>query len=299
MTLDIEVAGLRLRYGGVTALDDLSLTLGGGRIYGLLGRNGAGKTSLLSVLAGFRRPSGGTVRIDGRPVFENPRITRQVCLIRETGDTGDRDDRVRYALWTAARLRPGWDADYAGALVDRFRIPLTFAINLRVTITESVWDPAVSVVRWFAFGYGLYLLNHLLPLYVAAGRTRREFLGSVARFVAGAGAVLAALLALGFALEGVLLPGHAAGLDDHRAAPGRRVLPVRRERAGGGPAGPDHGAGDRFRDRLQRPALRRRRRRRGVADVPLAGTLALCLAGLLPGAAATWTLVRDLPIRNP
>jgi ABC-2 type transport system ATP-binding protein len=75
------------------------------------------------VLAGFRRPSGGSVRIDGQPVFENPRITRQMCLIRETGDTGDRDDRVRYALWTAARLRPGWDADYADALVDRFQIP--------------------------------------------------------------------------------------------------------------------------------------------------------------------------------
>jgi ABC-type multidrug transport system ATPase subunit len=75
------------------------------------------------VLAGFRKPSGGTVRIDGQPVFENPRITRQVCLIRETGDTGDRDDRVRYALWTAARLRPGWDAGYADALVERFETP--------------------------------------------------------------------------------------------------------------------------------------------------------------------------------
>jgi hypothetical protein len=36
-----------------------------------------------------------------------------------------------------------------------------------------------------------------------------------------------------------------------------------------------------------------------VADAPLAGTLALCLAGPLPGAAATWPLVRDPPIRNP
>ena len=123
MTLDIEVAGLRLDYGAVTALDGLSFTLPGGRIYGLLGRNGAGKTSLLSLLAGFRRPSGGTVRIGGQPVFENPGITRRVCLIRETGDTGDRDDRVSYALWTAARLRPGWDADYADSLVDRFEIP--------------------------------------------------------------------------------------------------------------------------------------------------------------------------------
>ncbi|HEY7606716.1 MAG TPA: hypothetical protein VID07_08085, partial [Actinomycetes bacterium] len=35
-----------------------------------------------------------------------------------------------------------------------------------------------------------------------------------------------------------------------------------------------------------------------VAELPLAATLALCLAGLLPGVAATWALVRDLPIRS-
>ena len=123
MTLDIRVAGLQLRYGAVTALDDLSFTLPGGRIYGLLGRNGSGKTSLLSVLAGFRKASGGTVLIDGQPVFETPQITRQVCLIRETGDTGDKDERVRDALFTVARLRPSWDRDYADALVERFQIP--------------------------------------------------------------------------------------------------------------------------------------------------------------------------------
>ena len=44
MTLGIEAAGLRLGYGDVTALGDLSFTLPGGRIYGLLGRNGSGKT---------------------------------------------------------------------------------------------------------------------------------------------------------------------------------------------------------------------------------------------------------------
>jgi ABC-2 type transport system ATP-binding protein len=123
MTLRIEVDGLQLRYGAVTALDDLSFTLDGGKIYGLLGRNGSGKTSLLSVLAAFRRVSGGAVRIDGQPVFENPLITRQVCLIRETGDTGDTGDRVRDALYTAEHLRPGWDSDYADSLVERFQIP--------------------------------------------------------------------------------------------------------------------------------------------------------------------------------
>jgi ABC-2 type transport system ATP-binding protein len=124
MTLGIEVQGLQLRYRTVTALHDLSFSLPGGRIYGLLGRNGSGKTSLLSVLAAFRRPSAGTVLIDGQPVFENPRITRQVSLIRETGDTGDKDDKVKEALTTAEHLRPSWDADYAAALIDRFQVPL-------------------------------------------------------------------------------------------------------------------------------------------------------------------------------
>ncbi len=93
MTLDIEAKGLELRYGAVTALDDLSFDLSGGRIYGLLGRNGAGKTSLLSVLAGFRKASGGTVLVDGQPVFENPRVTRRVCLIRETATPATRTRR--------------------------------------------------------------------------------------------------------------------------------------------------------------------------------------------------------------
>jgi ABC-2 type transport system ATP-binding protein len=123
MTLDVEVAGLRLRYGTVTALDDLSFSLAGGRIYGLLGRNGSGKTSLLSVLAGFRKPSEGRVLVDGRPVFENPAVTSRVCLVRETGDTGDKDERVADALATAARLRPSWDAAYADRLIDRFQLP--------------------------------------------------------------------------------------------------------------------------------------------------------------------------------
>jgi ABC-2 type transport system ATP-binding protein len=123
MTLAVEAAGLRLRYGDVTALDNLSFGLPGGRIYGLLGRNGSGKTSLLSVLAGFRKASAGSAQIDGQPVFENPRSTRRVCLIRETGDTGDKDEKVSEALDTASRLRVGWDGDYADALVERFQLP--------------------------------------------------------------------------------------------------------------------------------------------------------------------------------
>jgi ABC-2 type transport system ATP-binding protein len=122
MTLGIEVRDLRLRYGDVVALDGLTFELRAGRIHGLLGRNGSGKTSLLSVIAAFRRASGGEVLVDGEPVYENNRITRQVCLIREAGDT-DSSSNVRDTLALAASLRPNWDADYAAELVDRFGLP--------------------------------------------------------------------------------------------------------------------------------------------------------------------------------
>jgi ABC-2 type transport system ATP-binding protein len=122
MSPRIEVEDLRLNYGSVTALDGLTFTLDGGKIYGLLGRNGSGKTSLLSVLAAFRRQSGGAARIDGEPVFENPRVTRRVCLIRSTCDTLGTGDRVSAALSFAAHLRPQWDGEYAAKLLERFRL---------------------------------------------------------------------------------------------------------------------------------------------------------------------------------
>jgi ABC-2 type transport system ATP-binding protein len=123
MTLDIAVENLTLRYDDVTALDDLTFSLDGGKIYGLLGRNGSGKTSLLSVLAAFRRASTGQVRVGGQPAYENPAITRQICLIREGGDTVEQDwpdNRISDMLAFAAYLRPNWDADYAAALLERF-----------------------------------------------------------------------------------------------------------------------------------------------------------------------------------
>ena len=210
-------------------------------------------------------------------------------------------------------------AVFAGAV-----LVLTFGIDLRVTITQSLWDPAVSVVRWFAFGYGLHLINRLLPLYLVAGRTRREFAGSVALFVVGAGAALAALLAVGLALEGVLYRamGWTQGVEPERLYDGPGQFPLvflsywamlliwttiglllaaGFYRSGGAELPvvlvalamvvvTGYGIG--FNGLPFVGAVV------DVADLPLAGTLGLCLAGLLPGAAVTWALVRDLPIRN-
>jgi ABC-type sugar transport system ATPase subunit len=62
----LEVAGVSKRFGGVTALEDVSLDLRAGEILGLLGANGSGKSTLSRIIAGEMRADSGAVRIDGR-----------------------------------------------------------------------------------------------------------------------------------------------------------------------------------------------------------------------------------------
>ncbi|MGW4662413.1 ATP-binding cassette domain-containing protein [Streptosporangium sandarakinum] len=118
----IDVQDLVLCYGETTALDGLSFTLESGKIYGLLGRNGSGKSSLTSVLAAFRRQTSGEALVDGRPVFENADLTRRIGLVRDEGEAitiGTVEDALYFAEW----LRPSWDADYARSLLETFGIP--------------------------------------------------------------------------------------------------------------------------------------------------------------------------------
>ena len=122
MTVRVEARNLSLDYGDVEAIRDVSMSLADGRIYGLLGRNGSGKTSLMSLLAGFRRPTAGEALVDGEPVFENGNATRKVCLIREGADTVDSMEKVEAGLEFAARMRPYWDDAYARRLLDRFEL---------------------------------------------------------------------------------------------------------------------------------------------------------------------------------
>jgi len=61
----IDVSGLTVRYGDVLALDDVSLTVGAGRVTGLIGMNGSGKSTLFKTIIGLLRPGSGRVLLDG------------------------------------------------------------------------------------------------------------------------------------------------------------------------------------------------------------------------------------------
>ena len=73
----ITVEHLTKRYGEVTAVDDISFTLGEGHIYGFLGPNGAGKSTTMNIMTGCLAATAGTVTIDGCDIFEDARAAKQ------------------------------------------------------------------------------------------------------------------------------------------------------------------------------------------------------------------------------
>lgn len=129
MTLSIDLEKVSVRFAQHTALSDLSFHLDGGKIYGLLGRNGAGKSTMLSLLGALRKPTSGRVLLDGQELFENYDLTQQVCLVRESPDVLDTDEKLTYNLDFAAAMRPNWDDVYARALVEKFAIPIDQKID--------------------------------------------------------------------------------------------------------------------------------------------------------------------------
>lgn len=68
----IEVKNLVRKYGEFAAVDDVSFEIANGEVVGLLGHNGAGKTTIMKMLTGFLEPSFGSVKIDGLDIQSSP-----------------------------------------------------------------------------------------------------------------------------------------------------------------------------------------------------------------------------------
>ncbi|MDQ2689633.1 MAG: ABC transporter ATP-binding protein [Chloroflexota bacterium] len=123
MTAVIEVAHLTKRYRETVAVDDVSFAIEKDTIYGLLGRNGAGKTTIMSILTAQNFATSGDVGVFGQPPYENAQVLSRMCFVRESQKYPD-DATGAHALRIARMFYPNWDQDLADRLVDDFQLPL-------------------------------------------------------------------------------------------------------------------------------------------------------------------------------
>ena len=79
----IEVKGLDKKFDNIQALRQVSANIQKGSIFGLIGSNGAGKSTFLRLLAGIYRPDAGEILIDGQPVYENAALKQKIFYISD------------------------------------------------------------------------------------------------------------------------------------------------------------------------------------------------------------------------
>ncbi|MBQ7642421.1 MAG: ABC transporter ATP-binding protein [Clostridia bacterium] len=117
----LEVKNLTKRYGAITALDNVNIKIAGGKIIGLLGPNGSGKTTFLKCVAGLLTVDGGEILVDGIPVGSETKksvsfLPERTYLdpsrtVRETIDFfktfyEDFDERNAYSLLSSLGVDP-------------------------------------------------------------------------------------------------------------------------------------------------------------------------------------------------
>ena len=77
----VEINNIRVAFGGVHAVDDVSVNLFPGEVVALVGGNGAGKTTLIKTLSGAHKADSGQIRVDGQDVtIDNPRDAKAMGI---------------------------------------------------------------------------------------------------------------------------------------------------------------------------------------------------------------------------
>ncbi|GAA1703779.1 ABC transporter ATP-binding protein [Microbacterium sediminicola] len=128
MSSVIEVTNLTKRYRETVAVDDASFAIEENTIYGLLGRNGAGKTTIMSILTAQNFETSGSVTVFGEHPYENARVLSRMCFVRESQRYPD-DWKPRHAFAAARLFFPNWDQALAEDLIAEFQLPMNRRIK--------------------------------------------------------------------------------------------------------------------------------------------------------------------------
>jgi ABC-2 type transport system ATP-binding protein len=120
----VRIESLTVRYGKAVACDRISLAVPAGGVYALLGRNGAGKSSLVRCLLGQQKPQAGRTALFGEDAWKRrARLMERVGVVPEEPDAPP-EMTARQLLAFCSRLYRRWDAAASAARLERLEVPL-------------------------------------------------------------------------------------------------------------------------------------------------------------------------------
>ncbi len=120
----VELDNLTVRYGKSTAVNDVSLRVEQGSVYALLGRNGAGKSSIVRCLLGLQKPESGEARLFGESSWKKrATLMDRIGVVPEEPDAPP-EMKPREILAFCSRLYSQWNGAAALERLSRFAVPL-------------------------------------------------------------------------------------------------------------------------------------------------------------------------------
>jgi len=129
MEYAIEVNNLQHKYGSRVIYDNLNFKVPKGKVFGLLGKNGVGKTTLIKILMGFLRPAGGECKILGDDSHNlSPETRRKVGLLFE-GHLAYEFMTIESVEKFFAPFYPKWERELYYGLTDKLKLPKTHKIG--------------------------------------------------------------------------------------------------------------------------------------------------------------------------
>jgi D-xylose transport system ATP-binding protein len=181
------------RFGGVVALDHVSVSIAAGEVVALLGDNGAGKSTLIKCLSGVHGLDAGSIEIDGVPVrIDSPRAAQTLGIETVYQDLALFDNLDPAANFYAGReisspswlprwlrlLRPGEMRAATTAVLDELRVTLP-AAGAAVGLMSGGQRQAVAVARAAAFASRVVILDE--PTAALGARESRSVLDLIVR----------------------------------------------------------------------------------------------------------------------
>jgi ABC-2 type transport system ATP-binding protein len=179
----ITIDSLTVRYGGFTAVDNVSFTARTGRVTGFLGPNGAGKSTTMRVMVGLTKPTSGRATISGRPFSDLPNPGLEVGVLLDA--SAQHAGRTGREILTIAQRTMGLPSatvdqmlhkvSLTGAEADRRVRNYSLGMRQRLGIaTALIGDPEVLILDEPANGLdpaGIRWMRDLLREYADKGGT--------------------------------------------------------------------------------------------------------------------------------